>query len=273
MGASASQPWHHPTSKAPNQPATAPVPVPFLPHPHPSPCLVLRRAAHVVDRGGGGRKSSRIAKSPPTHLSEQSTQAASSQKCMHDATCTQARHVCSARRVSSTPFTTHHHHASPTQPQTRPACCGRTSQCPPPPLRPIIPLSPPLYPCPGVAWLHPAVGLVCRGPAWGSVFLALLLLLMFACYLLGPVVPRPRPARGVVRARRGTPEHSRMPVPGHDAVGTTCYLGAFPSSPSRPSLSFEHDPNLYIFHLCRGFAQTFVLRPPILGVVPLEVLR
>lgn len=221
--------------------------------------------------GGGGRKSSRIAKSPPTHLSEQSTQAASSQKCMHDATCTQARHVCSARRVSSTPFTTHHHHASPTQPQTRPACCGRTSQCPP--LRPIIPLSPPLCPCPGVAWLHPAVSLVCRGPAWGSVFLALLLLLMFACYLLGPVVPRPRPARGVVRAQSGTPEHSRMPVPGHDAVGTTCYLGAFPSSPSRPSLSFEHDPNLYIFHLCRGFAQTFVLRPPILGVVPLEVLR
>lgn len=144
MGASASQPWHHPTSKAPNQPATAPVPVPFLPHPHPSPCLVLRRAAHVVDRGGGGRKSSRIAKSPPTHLSEQSTQAASSQKCMHDATCTQARHVCSARRVSSTPFTTHHHHASPTQPQTRPACCGRTSQCPPPPSPHHPPLTPPL---------------------------------------------------------------------------------------------------------------------------------
>lgn len=83
MGASASQPWHHPTSKAPNQPVTAPVPVPFLPHPHPSPCLVLRRAAHVVGRGGGGRKSSRIAKSPPTiFLSRARKQQAPKSACM-----------------------------------------------------------------------------------------------------------------------------------------------------------------------------------------------
>lgn len=163
MGASASQPWHHPTSKAPNQPATTANghPCPCLSYrtpPTPSPCLVSRRAAHVVVVGE--KVAASPSKSPPTHLPEQSTQAASSQKCMHDATCTQARHVCSVvyrRRHSQ--FTTHHHHASPTQPQpqTRPACCGRTSQCPPPPPSPHHPPLTPLCPCPGVAWLHPAV--------------------------------------------------------------------------------------------------------------------
>lgn len=207
---------------------------------------------------------------PPIFLSRARKQQAPKSACMTlpvRRLDTSVAHVVYRRHHSQLTTTTHR------RPSPRPdlLAAGAPPSAPPP--SPHHPPLTPLCPCPGVAWLHPAVSLVCRGPAWGSVFLALLLLLMFACYLLGPVVPRPRPARGVVRARRGTPEHSRMPVPGHDAVGTTCYLGAFPSSPSRPSLSFEHDPNLYIFHLCRGFAQTFVLRPPILGVVPLEVLR
>lgn len=208
---------------------------------------------------------------PPIFLSRARKQQAPKSACMTlpvRRLDTSVAHVVYRRHHSQLTTTTHR------RPSPRPdlLAAGAPPSAPPPPSPHHPPLTPPLP----LSWCSLAASCGQSGLSWPGLGVGVPGLVVVADVRVlspGPVVPRPRPARGVVRARRGTPEHSRMPVPGHDAVGTTCYLGAFPSSPSRPSLSFEHDPNLYIFHLCRGFAQTFVLRPPILGVVPLEVLR
>lgn len=260
MGASASQPWHHPNFQGPEPAGDGARARAF-------PCLVSRRAAHVVVVG------EKVAASPNPHppifLSRARKQQAPKSACMTlpvRRLDTSVAHVVYRRHHSQLTTTTHR------RPSPRPACCGRTSQCPPSPHHP--PLTP-LCPCPGVAWLHPAVRLVCRGPA-GAVGVPGFVVVAADVRVLSPGPPSPSSppgARCECGHDVGPQDKAGCPYLDRDAVGTTCYLGAFPSSPSRPSLSFEHDPNLYIFHICRGFAQTFVLRPPTLGVVPLEVLR
>lgn len=261
MGASASQPWHHPNFQGPEPAGDGARARAF-------PCLVSRRAAHVVVVG------EKVAASryphPPIFQSRARKQQAPKSACMTlpvRRLDTSVAHVVYRRHHSQLTTTTHR------RPSPRPACCGRTSQCPPSPHHP--PLTPPLP----LSWCSLAASCGQSAgrswPGWGGrcswpVVAA-------DVRVLSPGRPSPSSppgARCECGHDVGPQDKAGCPYLAHDAVGTTCcYLGAFPSSPSRPSLSFEHDPNLYIFHICRGFAQTFVLRPPTLGVVPLEVLR
>lgn len=157
MGASASQPWHHPTSKASNQPATTANghPCPCLSYrtpPTPSPCLVSRRAAHVVVVG---EKSSRIAEQI-LFLSRARKQQAPKSACMTLPVRRLDTSVasCIVDAIHNSPLTTTTHR----RPSPRPdqLAAGAPPSAPPPPSPHHPPLTP-LCPCPGVAWLHPAV--------------------------------------------------------------------------------------------------------------------